>query len=82
MKISTKELRMQPGRIISQVQNGSEITITYHGKALAKIVSLHNKREIYEESEAENELFGIWKNNTETEDVGEYVRSIRKGRQF
>jgi prevent-host-death family protein len=82
MKITTKELRIQPGRIISQVNDGHEITITYRGKALAKIVPLHNKRKMNEDMESENELFGIWQDYEETEDVNEYIRTIRKGRQF
>lgn len=82
MKISTKELRTQPGRIISQVHNGQEITVTYRGKALAKIIPLHDKRTLKEEFDSDNELFGIWKDDKEKEDVNEYVRTLRKGRQF
>jgi prevent-host-death family protein len=79
MKITTKQLRIQPGRIISQVNNGQEITITYRGKALAKIVPL--KMESSKQStDFENELFGIWKNREDINDVDQYVRNIRKGR--
>ena len=35
MKITTKELRIQPGKIIDHVAKGHEVIITYHGKALA-----------------------------------------------
>jgi prevent-host-death family protein len=82
MKISTKELRMQPGRIISQVHNGREVIITYRGKGLAKIVPLHDKQNSIEETESENELFGIWQDHAETEDVNNYVRTVREGRKF
>jgi antitoxin (DNA-binding transcriptional repressor) of toxin-antitoxin stability system len=37
MEITTKQLRIQSGRIISQVNNGQEIIITYRGKACAKL---------------------------------------------
>jgi len=40
MEITTKELRIQPGKIIDQVVNGQEVTVTYRGEALVKIVSL------------------------------------------
>ena len=43
MQITTKELRIQPGRIIDQVANGEEITVTFRGKALARIIPINNK---------------------------------------
>ena len=33
MEVSTKELRIQPGKIIDQVVNGEEVTVTFRGKA-------------------------------------------------
>jgi prevent-host-death family protein len=80
MEISTKELRIQPGRIISQVVSGQEITITYRGKPRAKIVPIIDKKS-FVSKEDENELFGIWKNRNDTENVEQFVRSIRKGRK-
>jgi len=82
MEISTKQLRIQPGRIISQVENGQEITITYRGKPRAKIVPIIDKKGfVSEKNESENELFGIWKNRNDTENVEQFVRSLRKGRK-
>jgi len=40
MKVTTKQLRIEPGRIISQVDAVKEITITYRGKPRAKIVPI------------------------------------------
>jgi prevent-host-death family protein len=40
MEITTKQLRIQLEKIISQVNNGQEITITYRGKVYAKIISI------------------------------------------
>ena len=85
MEITTKQLRIQPGRIISQVNNGQEITITYRGKACAKIIPLKsqikNKRDNNLE-ETDNELFGMWKDREDMEDVEQYVRNMRKGRKL
>ena len=81
MKITTKQLRIEPGRFISQAAKGQEITITYRGKACAKIVPLKSKEKDLSEPESE-ELFGIWKNRKETENVEQFVRQIRKGRVF
>jgi prevent-host-death family protein len=79
MQVSTKELRIQPGRIIEQVSLGEEIIITYHGKALAKIIPINDKEL---DINSTNELFGMWKDNSNTENVNSYVRNLRKGRQF
>jgi len=76
MEISTKQLRTQPSKIISLAANGQEITITYRGKPCAKIVPIISKKSIISE---ENELFGIWKNRDDTENVEQFVRGLRKG---
>jgi prevent-host-death family protein len=81
MEITTKQLRIQPGKIISQVNNGQEITITYRGKVCAKIVPI--KRENFQQENIANELFGIWKDREDIDDnVDQYVRSLRKGRNL
>jgi prevent-host-death family protein len=84
MEITTKQLRIQPGRIIAQVNNGQEVTITYRGKPRAKIVPITD-RKIFRDCNAEDsndELFGIWKDRIEMENVEQYVRNIRKGRKM
>lgn len=80
MEITTKQLRVQPGRIITQVNNGMDVTITYRGKACAKIIPI---KEIETKNvDSEDELFGIWKNRKDMENVEQYVRDIRKGRKL
>jgi prevent-host-death family protein len=81
MEITTKQLRIQPGRVISQVNNGQEITITYRGKACAKIIPINNRQNI-KLDKTDNELFGMWKNREDMEDVEQYVRNLRKGRKI
>ena len=81
MEITAKQLRIEPGRIISQVNNGQEITITYRGKPRAKIVPLVNKKAISIDGQ-NDELFGIWKKRKDTENVDEYIRTMRKGRKL
>jgi prevent-host-death family protein len=81
MEITTKQLRIQPGKIISQVNNGQEITITYRGKACAKIIPI--KRGNFKQNALDDELFGIWKDREDIDNnVDQYVRSIRKGRNL
>jgi antitoxin (DNA-binding transcriptional repressor) of toxin-antitoxin stability system len=79
MEITTKQLRIQPGRIISQVHNGQEIIITYRGKAFAKITPLNRENP---EQDYDGELFGIWGDREDTKDVEQYVRTMRKGRSL
>jgi prevent-host-death family protein len=81
MEITTKQLRIQPGRIISQVNNGQEITITYRGKACAKIIPMNNRKSINLD-ESDDELFGIWKDRKDMENVEQYIRNVRKGRKL
>ena len=81
MVVSTKQLRVQPGRIISQASNGQEITITYRGKPQAKIVPLTNRKPLSIDN-TDDELFGIWKNRKDTENVEQFVRNMRKGRKL
>jgi prevent-host-death family protein len=81
MEITTKQLRIQPGRIISQVNNGQEIIVTYRGKACAKIVPVAARNNVHSEDDGD-EIFGMWKARKEMEDVEKYVRNIRKGRKL
>ena len=78
MEVTTKELRIQPGKIIDQVSIGQEITVTYRGKPLAKIVPFSSSFS----EDKDSTLFGIWKNRSKEISVEQQVREIRKGRQF
>jgi prevent-host-death family protein len=81
MVVSIRQLRIEPGRFISQAANGQEITITYRGKPRAKIVPLVSRNNLVLE-EGGDELFGIWKNRKDAENVEQFVRNIRKGRKW
>jgi prevent-host-death family protein len=80
MKITTKELRIQPGKILDHVVNGQEVTVTFRGKALAKIVPIHKKDNI--SMQEDNGFFGMWNKHKEETTVEETVRELRKGRSF
>ncbi len=79
MKVTTKELRIQPGRIIDHVVKGQEVIITYRGKALAKIVPLHKDSSLPQNQDT---IFGLWKDHPSDMSVEEQVRDLRKGRVF
>jgi len=82
MEITTKQLRVEPGKIISQVNKGMDVTITYRGKPSAKIVPLTVNEAAITYDTTDDELFGIWADREETENVEKYVRNMRKGRQL
>jgi prevent-host-death family protein len=80
MDVSVKELRAQPGRILSMVKAGDEVTITMRGKPTAKIIPI-----IDTPAESEDDMFigfGIWKNREDMEDTAAYVADMRKGRSI
>ena len=78
MEVTTKELRIQPGKIIDQVAVGQEITVTYRGKPMAKIVPLDSAVS----GDDDLSIFGMWEKHKDNESVEEKVRNTRKGRQF
>lgn len=75
MNVSTKELRVQSGKIIHQVQHGQEVIVTYRGKPLAKIVPIQQEKN-------NADIFAMWKVAEDSLSVDETVRAMRKGRQF
>ena len=78
MRITAKELRVQPGRIIDQVANGEEITVTFRGKALAKMIPIRKRSKGNEQDE--ESIFGLWKDHSDSQSVEDFVGDLRKGR--
>lgn len=77
MQATAKDLRFHSKELLNSVARGEEIVITYRGKPCAKLIPIDEEDQRDKES---NELFGIWKDNAQREDVEKYVRSLRKGR--
>jgi prevent-host-death family protein len=76
MEATAKDLRFHSTELLNSVRRGEEVIITFRGKPCAKLVPIEDN----DESSEMNELFGIWKDNKETENVEDYIRSVRKGR--
>jgi len=72
MQATTEDLRFHTKKLLETVTRGEEVVITYRGKACAKLVPISN-----DEAE-EDDLFGIWQEDKESEDVERYIRNIRK----
>ena len=77
MQSTAKELRFHTKEILNSVHRGEEIIITFRGKPYAKIVPLKESKKV---KDSKNELFGIWKDRKDMENVDEYVRNLRKSR--
>ena len=77
MYSTAKELRFHTKELLESVSRGEEVIITFRGKPCAKLVSI---KESVKKSNETNELFGIWKDRTDLENVNSYIRNIRKER--
>ncbi len=76
MKATAKDLRSQSRKLLDTVSRGEEVVITYRGKPCARLVPYHEEgRKI-----KKDELFGIWKEREDLQNVEEYVRRLRKRR--
>ena len=76
MKATAKDLRFHAKELLDSVGRGEEVVITYRGRPCAKLVPYEEAGE----KEAEDELFGMWRDRNDMEDVDAYVRRLRKGR--
>ena len=74
MQATAKDLRFNVKALLDTVTRGEEVIITYRGKPLAKLIPFKD------ELDSEDELFGIWSDHPQSEDVNAYIRTIRKGR--
>ena len=79
MTITMQQLKIQPDKIFSRINKGQEMNLSYKGKVCAKIVPFNIK--FAEPNESENELFGMWKDRNDMQDVNQYVRAVRKARK-
>jgi prevent-host-death family protein len=76
MKATAKDLRFHSKELLETVKRGEEVVITFRGKPCAKLVPLDSRKK----QKTKNDLFGIWKDYDQTENVDKYVRNMRKGR--
>ncbi len=77
MQATAKDLRFYTKELLATVDRGEEVIITFRGKPCAKLIPI---KEEETNPIQPNGLFGMWKDNTEVEDVDKYIRTIRKGR--
>lgn len=76
MEVTTKELRIHPGKILDHVLNGNDVTVTYRGKRLARIVPIDRG----EAKGVDEGVFGMWADHENALSVEQAVRGLRRGR--
>ena len=75
MQATFKQLRHETGAVIRAVERGEKVTVTYRGRPVAAMSAIDQ-----ETRAADDELFGIWKDNKAVASVGDYMAHVRKGR--
>ena len=76
MIATAKDLRFNISMLFDALGKGEDITITYRGKAKAKLVSTDKNAGDMREDIA----FGIWRDKDKSVDAE--VRDMRRGRRF
>jgi len=76
MQATAKDLRFHATELLNAVKRGEEVIITFRGSPCAKLVPFDNSHDNAQASD----LFGIWEDNQELEQVDGYIRGLRKGR--
>jgi prevent-host-death family protein len=79
MNSTAKNLRVNTKEILENVKRGGEVIITFHGKPYAKIVPIEDRKKTKDKC---NELFGLWKDRSDLDNVSSYIRKIRRGRFY
>ncbi len=74
MIVTAKDLRFNISMLFDALSKGEDITITYRGKAKAKLIPTKEKKQ------KDDIAFGIW--SDKKDDVEKTVRNLRKGRSF
>jgi antitoxin (DNA-binding transcriptional repressor) of toxin-antitoxin stability system len=75
MTVTAKELRFNANMLFDVLSKGENITITYRGQKRATMIPCDEHT-----STKDHSLFGIWQDKKD--DVDEYVRNLRKRREF
>jgi prevent-host-death family protein len=79
MEISAKELRQKTRLLLDAVERGEEVTITYRGRAKARVVRIQSAPD-RKEPASENELFGLWADRDDLADPQTWIRTLRQRR--
>ncbi len=79
MELTTKELRSHTGILLNAVGRGETVTITYRGRPSARVIRIDDG-ESMPVSAADSELFGLWADREDLDDIAAHVRGLRQSR--
>ena len=79
MQAAILDLRRNTRGILSALARNERIVLTNRGKKQGYIISCGATER---RSVLEHPAFGMWKDRQDMENVAEYVRNLRKGRQL
>ena len=80
MELTTKELRSHARLLLDTVQRGETVTITYRGRPSARVIGIEEAGADEPEPAADSDLFGLWADRDDLDDVDAHVRAMRRGR--
>jgi prevent-host-death family protein len=80
MELSTKDLRTHARLVLDAVERGETVTITYRGRPSARVVRIEESEPDAVKTMAACELFGLWADRDDLNDVTDLVRSLRRSR--
>jgi prevent-host-death family protein len=78
MTVTAKELRLKTSDILKRVQRVGGVTVTLHGKPVARLVSIRGAEP--ERDSADYPAIGIWAGRKEMKNPAAWVRKIRRPR--
>ena len=82
MQATAKDLRIKSKEILSAIDRGEEVTITYRGVPRARIVPCRKTKKNHKNKSVRNSLFGIWKNHKGIPNVDDFIKSVREKRNL
>ncbi|OGV53693.1 MAG: hypothetical protein A2X49_12675 [Lentisphaerae bacterium GWF2_52_8] len=80
MNATVLDLRKNMKGVIAALDRNEKVTLTYRGRKKAVIVPCAKKASTM--SVSQHPAFGMWADRKDMEDVGGFVRNLRKGRSF
>jgi len=78
MKATAKDLRFHSKELLDTARRGEEVIITYRGKPYAKLVPVTGEIDLA--ANLGNQLFGMWADNSDVENVEAFVDKSRESR--
>jgi len=77
MVVTAKQLRLKTSEVLKKVQQVGAVTVTLHGKPIAKLISLSANHVM---RAADHPAVGMWADREDMKDVHAWLKKIRTPR--